>query len=104
MRPYWACTAFLRALFYLRKVAVSMAWQGKATSPRTAADRRMLPSPLISLVGRLIVAQAGASAAIGLGYIRRNMPWLVLSIVAAVALCALAGLVRRAVTPPGWLP
>lgn len=54
----------------------------------------MLPSPLISLVGRLIVAQAGASAAIGLGYNRRNMPWLVLSIVASVALCALAGLVR----------
>ncbi len=47
-----------------------------------------------SLVARLLVAQAGASAAIGLGYSRRNMPWLVLTLIVAVALCGLAGLVR----------
>jgi hypothetical protein len=57
---------------------------------------------LTSLVGRLLVAQAGASAAIGLGYSRRNMPWLVLTLIVAVALCGLAGLVRSG-SHPIWL-
>lgn len=55
-----------------------------------------------SLVARLLVAQAGASAAIGLGYSRRNMPWLVLTLIVAVALCGLAGLVRSG-SHPTWL-
>ncbi len=80
-----------------------MAWQGRATTPRlTNADRRMQPSYFVSLVGRLIVAQAGASAAIGLGYRRRNMPWLIVAIVVAMALCALAGLVRSG-SHASWL-
>jgi hypothetical protein len=52
------------------------------------------PGSLTSLVARLLVAQAGASAAIGLGYSRRNVPWLVLTLIVAVALCGLAGLAR----------
>lgn len=55
-----------------------------------------------SLVARLLVAQAGASAAIGLGYSRRNMPLLVLTLIVAVALCGLAGLVRSG-SHPTWL-
>jgi hypothetical protein len=55
-----------------------------------------------SLVARLLVAQAGASAAIGLGYSRRNMPWLVVTLIAAVVLCGLAGLVRSG-SHPTWL-
>lgn len=52
------------------------------------------PGSLTSLVARVLVAQAGASAAIGLGYSRRNVPWLVLTLIVAVALCGLAGLAR----------
>jgi hypothetical protein len=52
------------------------------------------PGSLTSLVARMLVAQAGASAAIGLGYSRRNVPWLVLTLIVAVALCGLAGLAR----------
>jgi hypothetical protein len=55
-----------------------------------------------SLVARLLVAQAAASAAIGLGYNRRNMPWLVLTLIVAVALCGLAALVRSG-SHPIWL-
>jgi len=49
---------------------------------------------LINLVSRLLLAQAGACAVIGIGYSRRNLPWLVLTIVLAVVVCGLAGLVR----------
>ena len=44
----------------------------------------------------------GASAAIGLGYSRRHVPWLVLTIVAAIALCGIAGLARTS-SHPAWL-
>lgn len=54
------------------------------------------------LVARLLLAQAGASAAIGLGYSRRNMPWLVMTLIVAVALCGLAALVRSG-SHPTWL-
>jgi hypothetical protein len=53
-----------------------------------------VPDVLVRLVSRLFVAQAGATAAIGIGYSRRTMPWLTLTIVAAVAICGLAWLVR----------
>ncbi|MGH3302976.1 MAG: hypothetical protein ACRDOK_15085 [Streptosporangiaceae bacterium] len=52
------------------------------------------PQEAVGLLSRLLLAQAGACAAIGVGYSRRNMPWLLLTIVVAVALCALAALVR----------
>ncbi len=48
----------------------------------------------INLVSRLLLAQAGACAAIGIGYSRRNLPWLVLTLVLAVVVCGLATLVR----------
>jgi hypothetical protein len=67
-----------------------MAWQARTRDSVT------------SLVARLLVAQAGASAAIGLGYSRRNMPWLVLTLIVAVALCGLAWLVRSG-SHPTWL-
>ncbi len=66
-----------------------MPWQAR-TRPWQASAR----DSVTSLVARLLLAQAGASAAIGLGYSRRNVPWLVLTLIAAAALCGLAGLVR----------
>jgi hypothetical protein len=67
-----------------------MAWQARTRDSVT------------SFVARLLVAQAGASAAIGLGYSRRNVPWLVLTLIVAVALCGLAGLVTSG-SHPTWL-
>jgi hypothetical protein len=58
------------------------------------AIQRFQPPPLVGLVSRLIIAQSGASAAIGIAYSRRNMPWLVLTVLIAVALCGLAAAVR----------
>ena len=69
-------------LFYRGRWLKTMAWQAKT------------PSSVTSVVARLLVAQAGASAAIGLGYSRRNLPWLVLTLIVAVAMCGLASLVR----------
>jgi hypothetical protein len=48
----------------------------------------------VSLVARLLLAQAGACAAIGACYSRRNLPWLLLTITVALAVCGLAALVR----------
>jgi len=50
--------------------------------------------PLIAVVSRLLVAQAFASALIGIAFSRRHVPWLVLTILVAVALCGLAAVVR----------
>src|SRR5215469_3982634 len=69
---------------------------------------RLVPSSgprlhsLVSLVSRLLVAEAGASAAIGVGYNRRNLPWLLVTVAVAVALCGLAALVRSG-THTAWL-
>jgi len=41
-----------------------------------------------------LLAQAGASAAIGLGYNRRNVASLLLTVIAALAVCGLAAIVR----------
>ncbi len=70
-------------------------WQGRAG--RTARQHT-----LISLVGRLLVAQAGAAAAIGLSFSRRNSPSLVLTLVAAIAVYGLAVAVRSG-TQAAWL-
>ena len=70
--------------------------------------RRLVPSTgprshaLVSLVSRLVVAEAGACAAIGVGYNRRHLPWLLLTVAVAVALCGLAALVRSG-THTAWL-
>ena len=92
-----------------------MAWQERAAAPgrlavpgrlaareQGAADRRAQPEALVRLASRLLVAQAGASAAIGLGYSRRNAPWLLLTILVAVAVCGLAGLIRSG-SHTAWL-
>ncbi len=64
------------------------------SSQSGAAGRKSRPHALLSLVARLLTAQAAAGAAIGLAYSRRNLPWLVLTLVIAVLLCGLAALVR----------
>jgi hypothetical protein len=55
---------------------------------------RSAPPAAVSLVARLLLAQAGACAAIGVCYSRRNVPWLVLTIAVALVVCGLAALVR----------
>jgi hypothetical protein len=57
---------------------------------------------LVSLVSRLVVAEAGACAAIGISYNRRHLPWLLAGVAVAVALCGLAALVRSG-THTAWL-
>jgi hypothetical protein len=70
--------------------------------------RRLMPSPgprshaLVTLVSRLLVAEAGACAAIGVGYNRRHLPWLLATVAVAVALCGLAALARSG-THTVWL-
>jgi len=76
--------------------------------PPARQRRRLVPSPgprshaLVSLVSRFIVAEAGACAAIGVGYNRRHLPWLLVTVLVAVALCGLAALVRSG-THTAWL-
>jgi O-antigen ligase len=80
----------------------------RAGRPSARQRRRLVPSPgprwhaLVSLVSRLVVAEAGACAAIGVGYNRRHLPWLLLTVAVAVALCGLAALVRSG-THTAWL-
>jgi hypothetical protein len=76
--------------------------------PSARQRRRLVRSPglrshaLVSLVSRFVVAEAGACAAIGVGYNRRHLPWLVAAVALAVALCGLAALVRSG-THTAWL-
>jgi hypothetical protein len=76
--------------------------------PARRRRRRLTPSPgprshaLVSLVSRFLTAEAGACAAIGVGYNRRHLPWLVAAVALAVALCGLAALVRSG-THTAWL-
>jgi hypothetical protein len=63
----------------------------RGSSPRAA---RSAPPAAVSLVARLLLAQAGACAAIGVGYSRRNLPWLLLTIAVSLVVCGLAALVR----------
>jgi hypothetical protein len=85
-----------------------MAWQerragpARLAQPEGAADRRAQRQALVRLASRLLVAQAAASAAIGLAYSRRNASSLLLTILVAVVLCGLACLVRSG-GPMAWL-
>jgi hypothetical protein len=56
----------------------------------------------VSLVSRFVVAEAGACAAIGVGFNRRHLPWLLATVAVAVALFGLAALVRSG-THLAWL-
>ncbi len=86
-----------------------MAWQERAAAPAQLAAReegtatqRAQPQALVRLASRLLLAQAGSSAAIGLAYSRRNAPWLLLTILVAIALCGLAGVIRSG-SHAAWL-
>ena len=57
---------------------------------------------LVALVTRLVVAQAGLAAAIGLLYSRRHLPSIVITLTLVAALCGIA-LVVRSGTQSGWL-
>jgi ribose/xylose/arabinose/galactoside ABC-type transport system permease subunit len=67
---------------------------------RAAADRP--PHQLVALVTRLVVAQAGLAAAIGLLYSRRHLPSIVITLTLVAALCGVA-LVVRSGTQASWL-
>jgi hypothetical protein len=70
--------------------------------PRRGPFAARRPHPLVSLVSRFLVAQAGACAAISVGYSRRHLPWLLLTLAIAVAICGLAALVRSG-SHAAWL-
>jgi uncharacterized membrane protein (UPF0136 family) len=53
-------------------------------------------------VSRLLLAEAGACAAIGVGYNRRHLPSLLATVAVAAALCGLAALARSG-THTVWL-
>lgn len=73
-----------------------------AAARRGAPATRSRPDALVALVGRLIFAQAGASAAVSLGYSRRSGPPMLLAVLVAVVVCGLAVLVRSG-THTAWL-
>ena len=78
-----------------------------SASGQTAASERsrgtgQRQSELVALVTRFVVAQAGLTGAIGLSYSRRNGPWIVVTLMLAVALCGLA-VVLRSGSHSAWI-
>jgi hypothetical protein len=68
---------------------------GRAAAGGQAADAaRDRPSELVTLVTRLVLAQAALTGAIGLSYGRRNVSWIMITLMLAIALCGLAAIVR----------
>jgi hypothetical protein len=63
-------------------------------SKRSAKIWRARPHDLVTLVSRLLFAQAGASAAVSLSYGRRNVASVLLAVLVAAVLCGLAWFVR----------
>jgi hypothetical protein len=63
--------------------------QAARSGPRAAATH-----PLVKLATRLVIAQAGAAAAIGLAYSRRHLPSIIITLMLVVALLGLAALAR----------
>jgi hypothetical protein len=59
-------------------------------------------NPLVKLVTRFVVAQAGADAAIGLVYNRRHLPSVLITLMLVLAVLALA-VVARSGTHAAWL-
>lgn len=59
-------------------------------------------NPLVKLVTRLVLAQAGADAAIGLCYSRRHVPSILITLMLVLALLGLA-VVARSGTHVAWL-
>lgn len=56
----------------------------------------------VSLVTRLVVAQAAAAAAVGLAFSRRHLPSVLITLALVISLCLLALLVRSG-TRGAWL-
>src|SRR5437660_1243938 len=73
----------------------------KGPSVRGAVRSR--PPPLVALVSRLVLARSGATGAIALTYLRRNVTWLLIAAMLTATLCLLAGLVRPG-THAAWVP
>jgi ribose/xylose/arabinose/galactoside ABC-type transport system permease subunit len=59
-------------------------------------------NPLVKLVTRLVAAQAGADAAIGLCYSRRHLPSIIITLMLVVAVLGLAVIVRSG-THAAWV-
>jgi hypothetical protein len=77
--------------------------QRAAAGPREArAAERARRHSLVSLVSRLLLAQAGACAALGVGFTRRNLSGLLLVLGIAAAVAGLAALVRSG-SHASWL-
>jgi hypothetical protein len=55
---------------------------------------RERPNEMVALVTRLMYAQAGLAASIGVSYSRRSGPWIVIMLMLAVVLCGLAAVTR----------
>lgn len=72
---------------------MSAPWRAQADRRERAAARER-PNELVAMVTRLVVAQAGVAGAIGLSFGRRNAPWIVISVMLAIALCGLAAVLR----------
>jgi len=73
-----------------------------AVEGRGRGFARERPNDLVALVTRLVVAQAGLAGAIGLSYSRRNGPWIMITLMLAIALCGLAVVVRSG-THAAWI-
>jgi hypothetical protein len=69
--------------------------------PRRSQQHRTQPHELVRLVSRLMLAQAAVTSAIGLACLRRNITWLLIASMVAVAAALLAGLIRSG-THAAW--
>lgn len=65
-----------------------------AAGGRGQGEVRERPNEMVALVTRLIYAQAGLAASIGVSYSRRSGPWIVIMLMLAVVLCGLAAVAR----------
>jgi hypothetical protein len=77
---------------------------GRGTTSRRPGRRRaseQRPPELVRLVGRMIMAQAGLSTAIGLAYSRRHLPSILITLMLLAALCGLAAATRSG-THAAW--
>jgi ribose/xylose/arabinose/galactoside ABC-type transport system permease subunit len=74
-------------------------WIAAAARGQLRPDRA---HPLVRLVTRLVMAQAGVAAAIGLSYSRRHVPSIIITLMLVVALLGLAALTRSG-THAAWV-
>jgi len=79
-------------------------WRVPTTAQRRGAGDEPpdQPDQFVALVKRLIVAQTGLAAAIGLSYSRRHLPSIIITLMLVAALWGLA-LVVRSGTHAAWI-